>query len=266
MRAGTATRVAPDGSIWSLVDGDLVRTTSTTTQVDRLGVDADALLSLVGNVPLVVDVSGRRARFGDGAWHSLPTDADPSEILAQVPGPPSGCGWVGADDDLWCVSADGIDETATVAGLDLDGGDFLAIAGEAAAVGAPWTELDRPLRLARRRAPRRRARIGRLRTPTLAVTATVDLVWVDDVAGDFVWGVNPWSVQAIDKNARESSCSATTATIVEAGEPGEARREPTTGQPANPRYANPTTTASTTRRSPSTTRSRHDRVRRCPCR
>ncbi len=25
----------------------------------------------------------------------------------QVPGPPSDCGWVGANDDLWCVSTDG---------------------------------------------------------------------------------------------------------------------------------------------------------------
>ena len=85
VEAGTVTRVAPDGSIWSLVDGDLVRTTSTARQVDRLGVDGDALLSLAGNQPLVVDVSGGRARFGNGAWQSLPTDADASEMLAQVP-------------------------------------------------------------------------------------------------------------------------------------------------------------------------------------
>ena len=134
VEAGTATHIAPDGSVWSLVDGDLVRTTSAGPQRTRLGIDSDALLSLVGNMPLVVDVSGRRARLGDGAWRSLDTDADPSEILAQVPGPPNGCGWVGANDDLWCVSAGGIDDTASVPGLDIDGGDFLAIAGEAAAV------------------------------------------------------------------------------------------------------------------------------------
>ncbi len=134
VEAGDATQVAPDGAIWSLVDGDLVRTTSSATQRTRLGVDGDALLSLVGNVPLLVDVTGRRARLGDGGWHTLDTAADPSEILVQVPGPPGDCGWVGADDDLWCVSANGVADTSTVAGLDLGGSDLLAIAGEAAAV------------------------------------------------------------------------------------------------------------------------------------
>ena len=237
-RAGTVARVAPDGSIWSLVNGDLVRTTSTTTVVDRLGVDADALLSLVGNEPLVVDVSGRRARFGDAAWRSLPTDADPSEILAQVPGPPSSCGWVGANDDLWCVSEVGFDEVSSVAGLDIDGGDFLAIAGEAAAVV--------------RRGPSSIVRFdwrdGVLlddlpasvdADATLEVTATVDLVWVDDLAGDFVWGVNPWSVQAIDKNARGILVLGDDGEVVEVGDAGAgtpgtddgAAREPEVREP-----------------------------------
>ena len=219
VEAGTATQVAPDGSIWSLVDGDLVRTTSFAPQRTGLGVDGDALLSLVGNVPLVVDVSGRRARLGDGAWQSLGTDADPSEILAQVPGPPDDCGWVGANDDLWCVSAGGIDETASVPGLDIDGGDFLAIAGEAAAVV--------------RRGPNSVVRFdwrnGEILDDspdvspdaTLAVTATVDLVWVDDVAGDFVWGVNPWGVQAIDKNAQGILVLGEDGDVVESGEPGQ---------------------------------------------
>jgi len=219
VEAGTATQVAPDGSVWSLVAGDLVRTTSSGPQRTRLGVDSDALLSLVGNVPLVVDVSGRRARLGDGAWRSLDTDADPSEILAQVPGPPDDCGWVGANDDLWCVSAGGIDETASVPGLDIDGGDFLAIAGEAAAVV--------------RRGPNSVVRFdwrnGSIlddspdvpADATLAVTATVDLVWVDDVAGDFVWGVNPWGVQAIDKNAEGILVLGEDGDVVESGEPGQ---------------------------------------------
>ena len=219
VEAGTATHVAPDGSVWSLVDGDLVRTTSAGPQRTRLGIDSDALLSLVGNMPLVVDVSGRRARLGDGAWRSLDTDADPSEILAQVPGPPNDCGWVGANDDLWCVSAGGIDDTASVPGLDIDGGDFLAIAGEAAAVV--------------RRGPNSVVqfdwRNGEIlddspdvsADATLAVTATVDLVWVDDVTGDFVWGVNPWGVQAIDKNAQGILVLGDDGSIIESGEPGQ---------------------------------------------
>ncbi len=219
VEGGTATQVAPDGAIWSLVDGDLVRTTSSATQLDRLGLDDRALLTLVGNVPLVVDVSNLRARFGDGGWQQLDTDADPSEILAQVPGPPSACGWIGANDDLWCVSVDGIDETSSVVGLDLDGGDLLAVAGEAAAVV--------------RRGPssivRFDWRIGEILEETasvsadadLAVSATVDLVWVDDVTGDFVWGVNPWGIQAIDKNAQGILVLGEDGDVVDSGEPGQ---------------------------------------------
>jgi large repetitive protein len=217
---GTTAQVAPDGSIWSLVEGDLVRTTSSATQRTPLGVDDAALLSLVGNAPLVVDVSNRRARLGDGAWRPLATEADPSEILVQVPGPPAECGWVGADDDLWCVSAAGIEETSSVPGLDLGGGDLLAIAGEAAAVvrrgpssivrfdwrtGDILDDLSADVRA----------------DASLGVTATVDLVWVDDVAGDFVWGVNPWSVQAIEKGAQGILVLGEDGDVVGSGDPGE---------------------------------------------
>ncbi len=219
VEGGTITQVAPDGSIWSLVDGDLFRTTSRDAQPTRLGLDGEALLSLVGNEPLVVDVSGRRARLGDGAWQPLDTDADPSEILVQVAGPPAECGWVGANDDLWCVSTSGVDEQTTVPGLDLDGGDLLAIAGEAAAVV--------------RRAPssivRFDPRTGDIADvmasvapdATLAVTSTVDLVWVDEVTGDFVWGVNPWGIKAVDKSAPGILVIGDDGDMVESGEPGQ---------------------------------------------
>ena len=34
----------------------------------------------------------------------------------------------------------------------------------------------------------------------LEVTSTVDLVWVDDVDGNFVWAINPWEINAIEKD------------------------------------------------------------------
>ncbi len=238
VQAGDVTQVAPDGAIWSLVDGDLVRTTSSATQRTRLGLDSDALLSLVGNVPLLVDVSGRRARLGDGAWHALDTAADPSEILVQVPGPPDDCGWVGADDDLWCVSAGGVDDTATIAGLGLAGSDILAIAGEAAAVvrRGPSSVVrfdwrtgeildDQPVSVAA--------------DATLVVASTVDLVWVDDVAGDFVWGVNPWGIQAIEKNAQGILVLGDDGDIVDSGEPGEGATGADDGVASEPEVREP---------------------------
>ena len=218
--AGTTTQIAPDGSIWSLVEGDLRRTTSSATQTTRLGVPA-AALSLVGNEAFVVDAENRRARLGEGDWQTLPTDADPSEIVAQVPGPPAECGWVGADDELWCVAGDGIAETSVIDGLDIDGSDFLAIAGDAAAVvergPSSITRID--------------WRNGEIldelpatvsADAVLNVTATVDLVWVDEVAGDFVWGVNPWGIQAIDKNAQGILVLGDDGELVDEGRPGQA--------------------------------------------
>jgi large repetitive protein len=214
--AGTATQIAPDGSIWSIVDGDLRRTTSTTTQTIALGVPT-ATLSLVGNTPFVVDTQNRRARLGTGAWQPLPTDADPSEIVTQVPGPTADCGWVGANNDLWCVSSKRLQETSTIEGLDISGSDSLAIAGDAAALV--------------RRGPssivRFDWRAGRIlddapasvaSDATLAVTANVDLIWIDDTAGDFVWSVNPWGIRAIDKNARGILVLGEDGTVVDQGQ------------------------------------------------
>ena len=49
-------------------------------------------------------------------------------------GPAGPCGWIGANDDLWCVAVDGIAERASIDGLDLDGADSLAIAGDTGVV------------------------------------------------------------------------------------------------------------------------------------
>ena len=106
---------------------------------------------------------------------------------------------MGADDELWCVGDDGVEETVTVAGLGIDGSDQLAVAGDAAAVirRAPteivrfdWrsgTRLDDVVATVTAGAP-------------LEVTSTPDLVWIDDVAGDMVWAVNPWGIRAIRKD------------------------------------------------------------------
>ncbi len=232
--AGTTTRISPDGSIWSVVGTELRRTTSSATQTIDLGVSG-AELTLVGTVPFVLDAENRRARLGEGAWQTLPTDVDPSEILAQVPGPVADCGWVGANDQLWCVSTSGLDQSVTIAGLDMDGSDLLAIGGDAAAlvrrgptsiVRFDWrtgTILGDPTSVTA--------------DATLAVTANVDLVWVDDVDGDFVWGVNPWGTQAIDKNAQGILVLGADGDLIEEGESGQAtsgaddRRGERTGDP-----------------------------------
>ncbi len=118
VQAGTSDHIsiAPDGAIWTIDGSALRRQTSTTATRSDLGLEPDARLSLVGNEPFVVDPANRRARLGDGDWQTLDGTIDPSEFVIQRPGPSAECGWIGANDELWCVAGDGIDERATVDG------------------------------------------------------------------------------------------------------------------------------------------------------
>ena len=87
--------LAADGSIWSLVDADLERSTSAGTTSQRIGV-TDATLSLVGNRPIVFDRPGLRVRVGSGGWIDLPSQAaglDGDQFVVQRPGPQAECGW-----------------------------------------------------------------------------------------------------------------------------------------------------------------------------
>ncbi|WP_148288552.1 Ig-like domain-containing protein, partial [Ilumatobacter nonamiensis] len=193
----TTFALAPDGSIWSIAEGSLRRTTSAATTTEISGLD-DAAVSLVNNDALVLDRAGGRARLGSGGWHDLPTDIDGSELVVQRPGPAADCGWIGGGDELWCVSESGLDEVVEVPGLDVGGGDLLAIAGDAAAlvrrgptevVQFDWrTEevIGEPVTVDG--------------TTLLDVTATTDVIWIDDVIGDFVWTVHPWGIHAVDKD------------------------------------------------------------------
>ena len=212
--------VAPDGVVWT-IDGSVLRRTSSTSTSDvDLGLGAGATLSLVGAEPLVLDRANHRARLGDGSWQSLATDVDPSELVGQVSGPAGSCGWIGANDDLWCVATDGIAERATIGGLDLDGADSLAIAGDAGVVvrSAPSSLV---------RIDWRGQRLLGNRPMTVApdaqldVTATVDLVWVDDVGGDLVWAINPWEINAIEKNGAGTYEAGDDGTKIENGDVGD---------------------------------------------
>jgi hypothetical protein len=213
--SGTLTQIAPDGAVWTLAAGRLARVTSVGEQTVADGL-VDARFAIVGNRSLVLDAGRRRARFGDGGWVVLPTDADASEILVQESGPQADCGWVIANDDLWCVGTDRIDASRTIDGLDADGADRFAVAGDAAALV--------------RRAPSQIVRLD-WRAGTvledvvadvppgseLAVSASTDLIWVDQLDGPFVWAINPWGVSAIRKNDQSSPLLGESGEVIEAG-------------------------------------------------
>lgn len=190
--------LAADGSIWSLVDGELHRSTTQGSSSESIDVDNGAL-TLVGNQPLVVDRTLRRARLGTGLWVSLEGTFDGSDLVVQQPGQQSDCGWVGVGNALWCVGEDGIEHERSIDGLSLGGSDILAIAGDAAAVvrrgPAAVVQFDWRSEEILDSEP-----VTVEGAALLDVTATTDVIWVDDPSGDFVWSVHPWGIEAVRKN------------------------------------------------------------------
>ncbi|MCB0967325.1 MAG: cadherin-like domain-containing protein, partial [Ilumatobacter sp.] len=212
---GPLTQIAADGAVWTLAAGRLSRITSTGDDVVADDLD-EARFTLVGNRALLLDVDGRRARFDGGDWVDVPTDADGSELLVQENGPRADCGWVIADDDLWCIGSDGIDEARTIVGLDADGADRFAVAGDAAALV--------------RRSPAEIVRIDWRAgvvlddvvadvpaSSDLEIATSVDLIWVDDVAGDEVWAIHPWGISAVQKNDGTSPLLGESGELLEEG-------------------------------------------------
>ncbi len=193
------TEVASDSTVWSLDGASLVGTTpsglSTRTDVGTGG----ALLSMMGDEPIVLDQANSRARVGDGVWVELP-GVPGSELVVQAPGPDAACAWIGANDVLWCIDERGLVREVTVSGLDVEGSDQLAIAGDAATVvhRSPPGIVRFSWRAASILVDDPQAFVPA--TADLQVSVGNDLVWIDDVAGDHVWAVNPWGLQAIRKD------------------------------------------------------------------
>lgn len=215
---GADTHVSPDGAIWTLGDGSLSRATTNGTEIRGVGL-GDAKLTLVGNEPLVLDLDGPRVRYGAGRWVDLPSGIDSSEFVLQEPGPAAECGWVGADDELRCVGAEGTLDAVTIDGLDIDGSDLLAIAGDAGVVVRPGVgRIDR----IDWRAGRMLGAGDDLPFPSagaeLALAASVDLVWVDDVRGEFVWAIHPWGMDAVSKNDASSPLLGESGDTIDRGE------------------------------------------------
>ena len=214
-----ATRVSSDGAVWTIADGAFARITTTGREVFATGLGT-ARFSLAGNTPVLLDADRQRVRFGDGDWVSLSDEVPISDVVVQQPGPPASCGWVGGNDRLWCVGAGGVEERVDIDGLDIDGSDLLAIAGDAGVVVRPGASEIVPIDWRAGEAlDAVDARdevdgangddgedgVGPGPTPdapagaNFSVASSVDLVWVEDVTGDLVWAINPWGVEVIRK-------------------------------------------------------------------
>ena len=159
--------------------------------------------------------------FGEGDLVELPADVPPSEVVLQADGPGASCGWLGANDRLWCVGVDGIEESVEITGLDIDGGDLFGIAGDAGAVVRRGDA--EVVRIDWRREEIVEGAGGRASVPPgaqLDVAVGPDLVWIDHTDGDRVWAIHPWGIRSIPKNDANAPLIGETGEVVEPGSGG----------------------------------------------
>lgn len=81
-------QIAPDGSVWSIIDDELRRFTTTSDTAIAAGLH-EARFTLVGDTPLVL--VGSLARFGDGEWWEVPA-AGPRWSCKRPALPPGAAG------------------------------------------------------------------------------------------------------------------------------------------------------------------------------
>lgn len=221
-----STRIAPDGAVWTLRGDRFWRITSSSDDVYADGV-GDGRITLVGNTGMVFDAAAMRVRLGAGSWVDLPDGLEPSEVVLQQNGPTASCGWLASGDDLWCVSGSGVERTVRVPGLAAGGADWLAIAGDAAAL------VDRPTNAIVRfdwRAGKVIDDEAAFVSPgrDLVVATATDLVWIDEAGGNLVWAITPWGINTIRKNDTSTPLLGESGEVLEQGTGG------TTGDRVDP--------------------------------
>jgi hypothetical protein len=218
------TRIAPDGAVWTLVDDRFLRITSADTETLATGLTG-ARFTLVGNTSLLLDSARARVRFGTGDWVDLPDAFAPSEVVLQEPGPPSECGWIGSGDTLLCIGDGGVVHRSDIDGLRLRALDRVAIGGEAAVVVRGETSrlvrLDwRNSRLLDSVDDGPNAAIPA--AAQLAISASVNLIWVDHVDGNRAWSIHPWGVAVVRKNDLSAPLLGESGQVIQGGDDGPA--------------------------------------------
>ena len=200
---GAQALVAPDGVVWSIDDGTLVATASSGAARSSAAIGAvDGELTLAGHRPVVLDRSRGRVRMGlDGDWQELPSGVATSELVVQRARTRRGVRVAGRRTTRSGAST----AIGSSARSPSPGSTSTAPISSRSPATRRCSSVDRPLRSSASAGARRRSsttirRLSRSATADLQVSVSNDLVWIDDVAGDLVWAVNPWGVEAIRKD------------------------------------------------------------------
>lgn len=193
--------VAADGSMWLITGAEAthVNVDESTTAV-RMRSPATQTVTVGSHAVAYDDVRGIVRWIGESDVVVQQSIPNPSEAVLQQPGDDAPCVWLGSGDTLVCVGPTKIDRTLTIAGLNLSPNDKLAVAGSSAVVirsnnVVNRIDLENPQMAGDKDAPTVPAGTG-----PLTITASGNLVWLDDPSGDHAWVVHRFGINTIDKN------------------------------------------------------------------
>ena len=191
--------IAADGSMWFYSN----------TVATHVSVDASSTSTPLRSNPNQTTTIGSRAvsydnnnqvvRWIGGGDVSVASIPNATEARLQEPGDDAPCVWLAAGDTLACVGPTGIDTRMTIDGMRVTSQDRLAVAGSAAVVVSDSNVVDRIDMVHGRLAPfdeRPQVDPGQ----QLTITASGNLVWLDDRTGEHAWVVHRFGIRTIDKS------------------------------------------------------------------
>jgi large repetitive protein len=192
--------VAADGSMWLLTDSRATHVNVDQSSATSLLRSAADKSTTIGAQAVTYDAANRTVRWLDGADVSLDGALpNPTEALMQEPGDAAPCVWVGSQDTLVCVGATGVERTVIVEGLDIGVNDRLAVAGSTAVLVTDRNDVTR-IDLDTQRVGNEPRPTVPSDAPELTITASGDLIWLDNEAGTEAWVAYRYGINPIEKD------------------------------------------------------------------
>ena len=192
--------VAADGSMWLLSQTQATHVNiDESTATNPLRSISTNQITTVGARAVSFDGANRTVRWLDGG--DVPVDSIPnaSEARLQEASDDAPCVWLGAGDKLACVGKTRIERLLTINGLDIQQNDRLAVSGTAAVVVSDTNRVQR-IDLEREQLASGPA-ITVPADAQLTITASGNLVWLDDTIGEDAWVVHRFGVNHVLKDA-----------------------------------------------------------------
>ena len=192
--------VAADGSMWMLSQTQATHVNiDESTATNPLRSLSTNQVTTVGSRAVAYDSANRTVRWLDGGDVPIDSITNASQALLQLPSDDAPCVWLGAGETLVCVGQTRIERTLTINGLNIQQNDRLAVSGTAAVVVSDTNDAQR--------IDLERSQLGTgqgISVPAnaqLTITASGNLVWLDDTQGEDAWVVHRFGVNHIRKNA-----------------------------------------------------------------